>query len=184
MPIGNPALDHTEIEAFKKQRAESKWKHTHGCVWADGRVTEHHVPPPKKGDVGQRRGDVPLAWFNGEVMVRKRFKKLGCRRLEDVCIADLGAEAGAKKYAMWKEALKHRRTVEIRNPDALYPPTVLKLRRENAAGVSEDMVFIPDQGLVPATEEMKAERTKALLEAADLPVPTAEDRAAAKKAKA
>lgn len=184
MPIGNPALDHTEIEAFKKQRADSKWKHTHGCVWPDGRVTEHHVPPPKKGDVGQRRGDVPLAWFNGEVMVRKRFKKLGCRRLEDVCIADLGQEQGAKKYAMWKEALKHRRTVEIKNPADLYPPTVHKLRRENATGVSEDMVFIPDQGLVPATEEMKAERTRTLLAAADLPLPTADDRAAAKKAKA
>lgn len=183
MAIGSAPLDSTEIEGFQKKRAQDRLKHLYGCVWPDGRVTEHIVLPPKKGDVGPRRGDVPLGWFNGEVQVRKKYRRMGVRRFDDVCITDLGEIEGAKKYKQWREAIGLRGRVEIKNPLELYPPSVLKMRREHASGVSEDMVFVPGQGLVPATEERKAERVRDLLGSAELPEPTAEDRAAAKKAK-
>ncbi len=185
MAIGSTPLDSIELETHHKSIAADNLRHTHGCVWGDGRVTEHVCKPPKKGDVGTRFGDTPLLWMNGDVVVRKSFqKRYGCRRLIDVFIADFGEEEGKRRHQEWRNAISVRGKVEIKNPHALYPPSVMKMRREHATGVSEDQVFIPGQGLVAATEDVRAERVAGLLGAAGLGEPTAEDRAAAKKAKA
>lgn len=151
-----------DIEEAKKLQAESRRRHTHGAVWPDGRVTEHHCPPPEKGVVGLQRGDVPLLWINGEVQVVARWAKRGVRLLSDVCKQDGVPE----RYLLWRDAITHRGKVAIRNYEALYPPTVHKLRRESAAGVSEDMVFDGVLGLVPATPENMASRVADLAESA------------------
>lgn len=184
MAIGSAPQEATEIEAFQKQRAEQRLKHLHGVVWPDGHVSEHVVIPPKKGDVGQRFGDTPINYFNGEVAITRRYKAKGCRLLADVMVEDLGREAGVKAFAHWRDAIRNRGKVAILDPDKLMPPSVLKRRRESDTGVSEDMVFIAGEGLVPATPEIKAARMREILGSSELPTPTPEEIATAKKARA
>lgn len=182
----NAPLPPEEIEKQQARERAEAIRHTYGYVNATGNVSQHVVLPPKNGEkLGTEKGDCPLLWINGSVQVVDRHKKLGGRLLEEVCITDLGPEKGAAKYAMWKQAISHRGKVAIRNYLDLYPPTVLRLRAEAHSGVALDMVFDAAQGgLVKATEEVMASRVAGLLDGAGVGRPTADDRKAAKEAKA
>lgn len=166
-----------EVEqAEARERAESI-RHMYGYVDKSGDVSIHIVKPPAKGPIGPQRGDSPLLWLNGAVQVVERHQKLGGRLLRDICIADGCPE----KYDRWLKAVSLRGKVEIRNVEDLYPPTVHRLRRENASGVSLDMVFDAATGeLVKSTDSSKAARVAELLDGAGVGKPTAEDRKAAK----
>lgn len=166
-----------EIEGKQSRERAERLRHTHGYVDASGDVSMHVVLPPEKGMLGQQKGDHPLLWMNGSVQVTDRHRKMGGRLLAEVCAADGCPE----KYEMWKRAIGFRGKVEIRNYLDLYPPTVLKLRRESAAGVTLDQVFdAAVGGLVPVTEDVKARRVADLLDGAAVGRPTPEDRKAAK----
>jgi hypothetical protein len=170
-----------EIEQANKREREEAIRHTYGYVDASGDVSIHVVLPPKSGVVGLQRGDCPLLWVNGSVQVVARHQKLGGRLLRDVCIADGCPE----KYAMWLKAVSMRGKVEIKNVLDLYPPTVLRLRKQAATGVSLDMVFDGATGeLVPATEDLKAARIADLLDGNGVGRPTEADRTDRKAAKA
>lgn len=165
-----------EIEAAQRAEKAKRLAHTHGVVWPDGRVTQHYCPPPDKGLVGQERGDVPAIWINGSVQVTERWRKEGVRLLSDVCREDGVPEL----YKRWRDAIALAGKVKISNHLELYPPTVLRLRREHASGYQEGVVFDAATGkLVPSTDATKNDRVAGLLDASGVGRPDPSD---AKKA--
>lgn len=162
-----------EIEAAEKALAAEELRHTYGYVDKTGDVSHHVVFPPDKGPIGKQKGDCPLLWLNGSVQVVDRHKKMGGQLLEDMCKADGVPEL----YPRWKQAISLRGKVPIKNVLSLYPPSVLALRAQNAAGESIDKVFDAATGeLVEATEDKKAARVAELLDAAGAGKPTPQDR--------
>lgn len=151
-----------EIEAAQRAEKAKRLTHTHGAVWPDGRVTQHYCPPPDKGMVGRERGDVPLIWVNGAVQVTERWRKEGVRLLSEVCRDDGLPEL----YQRWRNAIALQGKVKITNHLELYPPTVLRLRREHSTGYQEGVVFDASTGeMVQATDAAKGDRIAGLLDA-------------------
>lgn len=164
-----------EIEEAKRLEAQLRRDNTHAAVWPDGRVTEHFCPPPPNGVVGMQQGDCPLLWVNGSVQVVERWRKKGVRLFDDVCRDDGRPELIERR----RSAALHRGKVEIRDYISLYPPTVLRLRRESESGVSSDMIFDSSSGeLVKATPEIRANRVADLVESAGLGRPVKEGKSA------
>lgn len=158
-----------DLEQVKKTRLEDKARNTHFCVWPDGRVTEHVLEPPEEGDDGNKTGDVPMAWINGEPAITKRYRKLGCRRLIDVCEDD----GEQHKYEALREAVRARILGKPIRGDVgeLYPATVHRLRElARVGGNASGEAYVIGEGLAP-DPELNEEKLRSKLASAGLPPP-------------
>lgn len=166
-----------EIEQAKAANKARKLKYTVGVVYPNGIVQAIVALPPDKGLIGKQRGDIPVLWINGAAQVTERHQAGGVQLLEDICKADGCPE----KYKRWHDVIAYGGKVEVRNVEEVYPPTVMRMRRDAQRGTVEGMIYDAARGqLVPATDDAKAKRIAELADSAGLGRPTAEDRKAAK----
>lgn len=166
-----------EIEQAKAAQKARKLKYTVGYVLPNGIVQAIVAMPPEKGLIGKQRGDIPVLWINGAAQVTERHAAMGGRLLEDICKADGCPE----KYQRWHDVIAYGGKIEVRNVEEIYPPTVMRMRREAERGTVEGMIYDAAHGkLVPATDDAKARRVAELADSAGIGRPTAEDRKAAK----
>jgi hypothetical protein len=157
-----PPMTAIELDKAKKNRLEEKANHTVGVVWPDGRVTEHVCPPPGEEDEdGQRHGDVPVRWVNGEPAIWKPYRRKGLRMLKEVCELDGVPEV----YEAWREVVRARITrpgMPVRGDVMqIYPPSVARLREAHrAGGLSDGLAFVIGEGITedPEIEERMAKR--------------------------
>jgi hypothetical protein len=151
-----------ELEKHKKQRLEEQAEHTVGVVWPDGRVTEHLcLPPGEEDEDGQKHGDVPVRWVNGEPAIWKPYKRRGLRTIKEVCESDGVPEV----YEAYREVVRARITrpgMPVRGDVMkIYPPTVARLRdAHRAGGLSDGLAFVIGEGIVedPEVEDRMAKR--------------------------
>lgn len=168
-----------ELEQARAASERMRQQYMVAIVSPRGEVDDIYCPPPTNGElIGEQRGDVPVVWMDGRPRIVERWSKKGYSMFEDMCRADGMPHLIAQR----REAVQLVGKVKIENPNDLYPPSVMRLRREASSGVREDKVYIPGRGLVDATDDAKAERIAGLLDAAGEGMPTAADRDAAKKA--
>lgn len=156
-------------DALTKEEAERlalqmRAEFTTAVVWDDGRVTEHYVPPTdelalyKKRQIpadGPRRGHTPVRWINGRFQIDATYVDR-CQLFEDVCKQDGCPE----KYEQWRAAkfatIVKRQPIRGTGPngkvtaedmEALYPPSVIRLRQLHAAGgVGSGKAFVIGEG--------------------------------------
>lgn len=162
-----------EIEQAKAAQKARKLKYTVGYVLPNGIVQAVVALPPDKGLIGKQRGDVPVLWINGAAQVTERHAKLGGKLLQDICNEDGCPE----KYKRWHDVIAYGGKIEVRNVEEIYPPTVMRMRREASRGTVEGMIYDATTGsLVPATEDAKASRVAELADAAGVGRPSPSDR--------
>lgn len=161
------------IEQNRKIRDRQRRLYLVGVVWADGRVSEHTVLPPdedslfKGSENGRTRGDVVVAWINGEPTIRKGFRDQGCVLLKEVCERDGKPEM----FKVWRDTVLARMDgypIDARDEE-LYPPSVLERRRmAGSGGHTSGKVYVPGKGLVDADTEAgetaQAERVASAVE--------------------
>lgn len=144
-------------------------KHMAGFVDPQGVVrTIVSIPDDLDANNSLRRGAVPVELIEGRVMLTHFGQTKGWQSLEEMCTRDGCPE----RYREWLKVMAARESglhVEVPNEEAIYPPSLLELRR-NKRGRSTSTVYVAGKGHVDMkglTPEQKKERAANLARALD-----------------
>lgn len=160
----NPNVEKLTIEQARARQRQQRQRYLAGFVDPEGIVrTIVCIPDDEDTNNSLRRGAVPVELIEGRVMITHFGQTRGWQSLEQMCIDDKCPE----RYQEWRRVMAAReggQHIEVPNEEAIYPPSLLELRRNKRAR-STSVVYVAGKGNVDMkgmTAEQKKERAATL----------------------
>lgn len=163
----NPNVEKLTVDQARARQRVLRQRHLAGFVDPAGLVrTIVCIPDDEDTNNSLRRGAAPVELIEGRVMLTHFGASRGWQSLEEMCVRDGVPE----RYAEWRRVMEAREAgqhVEIPDEAAIYPPSLLELRRNKRAR-STSIVYVAGKGPVDMkglTPEQKKERVAAMAQA-------------------